>query len=486
MTASADEIRTFIDTPPATLNPRFTLDAAGQRINMLLFRALTSTDADLKTQPDLAESWRSFENGKVWKFEIKKNLIDHSKKAITAQDIALCLNEYIEGKPTSPLKASFHSWKSIDATGSTVTIRLSSADPFLPKNLSLFRFFRIKNEPTPCHEPTDKGQIIGSGEYRTIPFELNPEKKITFIPEDSLRPILIFEVVRDETTRLLKLLKGDADFIQNSFSPTKTDWLMKNHGDQFRLIEKGGVNVSYLAFNLNDPILKNLKVRKAIAASIDRAVIVRSKLRGFASIAGSFLAPELKESSQSQFSFDRTQAEKWLDEAGYPKDKNGIRFSIKYKTTPNKEGFETAQVIQEMLSHVGIHLDLEMVDTAVFFASIRKGNFQMFSSRWIGISDGSIYLRTLHSGNPDNRVKYADPEMDRWIDETIKEVDEEKRAKSLFLIQKKMGEDLPYLPLWFWTNALILKKDIVGLKPDELSLSGSYTPFSKLHRQAEK
>lgn len=477
-----NEIVTFVDTAPATLNPRFTLDATGQRINMLLFRALTRVDAHLKTSPDLAASWKPLDGGKKWRFELAKNLLDHAGMPITASDVRDCLQQYFQGTPASPLKGSFPNWKEIRAEKDAVVFELTAVDPFLPRNVSLLRFFRVAGEPVPCREPKRGEKIIGSGDYRMEPFDLNPEQKIVMSPIDSARPKLIFEIVRDETSRLLKLLKGDADALQNSFSPTKTDWLLKNHGDRFRLLERDGVNVSYLAFNLRDPILSNLKVRRAIAAAIDREKITRNKLKGFAKLAGSFLSPELPESAQSEFKFDPVESERLLDEAGYPKKSDGKRLKLKYKTTPNKDGFETAQILQEMLGRVGIEIELEMVESAVFFASIRKGNFQLYSSRWIGISDGSIYQRTLKSDHADNRVKYANTDMDRWIMETQNEMDDQKRIRTLALIQAKMGEDLPYFPLWFWTNALILKKGVVGLEAKELSLSGSYVPLSKLKK----
>lgn len=473
--ARATELKTLLEFPPATLNPRLALDATGQRLNMLLFRGLTMIDQNLQVQPDLAESWKIEAGGKKWVIQLRPNQFDQEKAPITAKEIKKCVDNYLNGKPLSPLKASFSQWEKITARSDReLIIELKAPDPYLMRNLSLLRFFRIQGQNDPCKNPETGDQVIGSGNYRLTPWNMNPDRTLTLVSQDPKKSDLRFEIIKDETSRLLKLLKGDVDFLQNSFSPTKTDWIMKNHPARFRLIERGGVNVSYMAFNLNDPVLSVLKVRQAIALSIDRQTIINALLKNFGTKAGSFLSPELPGSTQSEFVFDPLKAETLLEEAGFKKDSQGIRFHLKYKTTPSKDGFEAAQVFQSMLKKVGIQLDLEMVDPAVFFSSIRKGNFQIYSSRWVGISDPSILQRTLLSTHADNRVHYNNPE----VDQALKDLSPE----NLRFVQNQMAKDLPYFTLWFWSNSMIMRKEIQGLEGKDLSLSGSFVPWSSLKK----
>jgi peptide/nickel transport system substrate-binding protein len=469
------ELKTLLEFPPATLNPRLTTDATGQRLNMLMFRALTRIDADLAVKPDLAKSWNTSPDQKIWTFELHPAALDHQKNPIRAHDLKTCLEEYLDEKPVSPLKASFPNWQSAKViSDSQLQVTLTAPDPFLLRNLSVLRFFRVEGEVRPCKNPNHSQTLIGNGPYRLVPWSFNPERTLRLESQNPQQPHLVFEIIKDETSRLLKLLKGDVDFLQNSFSPTKTDWIIKNHGDRFKLLEREGVNISYLAFNLNDPILSVIKVRQAITYAIDRELIIQSLIKNFASIAGSFLSPAIPGAVQFPFTHDLKKAEALLDEAGFTKDKNGIRFRIQYKTTPSKDGFEVAQVFQSMLKKVGIQLDLQMVDPAVFFASIRKGHFQLYSSRWVGVSDASILGRTLQSKQADNRVHYQNAEVDRALLDL--------NPKNLTFIQNQMAKDLPYFPLWFWSNSLIMRKEIRGMDRSDLSLSGSFTPWSLLKK----
>lgn len=479
-------LRILMDQTPATLNPRATLDASSQRINVLLFRALTRLDSRLVPQPDLAESWEALDSGRVWKFRIRKDLKDHSGTPIGPDQIRQCLENYRNGQPASPLIGGFPGWVETQSDLESVTLRLDNPNPYLHRNASLLRYFRTQGAVTPCSEPKVDESVIGSGDYRAEPWTLFPEDRLRLVSmgsgkpgEPSKRGIDLF-FVQDDNTKALKLLRGEIDATQNSISLTKARWIESEYGHRFDILQRDGIAVSYLAFNLRDPLLSRLPVRQAITLGIDRERIIRNKLFGFGSRADSFLSPHLPESHTMVFPYDPKKAEALLDAAGLRRTTKGTRFAIRYKSTPAREGIETALMFQDMLGKIGIELIIDVVEPAVFFASIRKGAFQMFSSRWLGVADGSILYSTLHTGQPLNRVGYSKPEMDRLLDQALSEPSLEKRLPLLREVQIKMAEDIPYFPLWFWSTALILKKGWKGLNPEDLSLSGAIDPLTRL------
>ena len=489
MTAvAAPPVRVLLDSPPLTLNPRFTLDASGQKLNALLYRGLTTIDADLNARPDLAESWYSEDSGKKWIFRIKPSLKDNAGNPITAAKLASCLEEYRQGKPASPIKAGFPFWRNTRALPKgrhdLLVIELDKPDPYLPRNVTLLRYFVKNGDTEPCREPGDE-PVIGSGRYHEVSsplVALNPESDLHLVSTTEPETALDFHFVRDDNSRLLSLLRGDADVVApNCLSLTKARWIRENHAADFDVIERPGVNVSYMAFNLKDPILGRKEVRLAIALAIDRQDIVKNKLFGIGTIAGSLLSPILPESTQASFEYDPKRSVELLDQAGLKPGPDGIRFHLKYKTTPVREGLETAIIFQAMLRKIGIELTLDVVEPAVFLASIRKGAFQIYSSRWVGVADGSILYRTLRTGQNNNRVGYENAEMNQWLDQAMSEMDLVKRTAVLKKVQLKMAEDLPYFPLWYWGNTVITKKGIGGLNSADLSLSGGLIPLGSLH-----
>ncbi|MBC7385693.1 MAG: ABC transporter substrate-binding protein [Cryobacterium sp.] len=472
-------LHTMIDSAPSTLNPRLSLDAVGQRLEMLVFRGLTTLDSELNPQADLSEKWRLESGGKTVRFTIPKDIRDHAGRSIDARLIQRCFQNYFFKASPSPLKAAFSTLTSVTQIENEVIFHLSAPDPYLVKNLSAVRYFASDlNAEDPCRDPGPDEHLITNGLYSVSPYPERFEKELILSPRKQSAPRLSFQLIRDETSRLLKMMNGEIDFVQNSFSPIKTAWLTRQG---FQMVQRNGANTSYLAFNLRDPRLAKLPVRLAIAHAIDRTQIVRYKLNGEATLASSFLISSLPEGAPfTPFNFDPAESERLLDQAGYPRQSDGVRFHLRYKTTTVKEGLELAQIFRENLKAVGISLDLEPVEPAVFFASIRKGNFQIYMSRWVGASDGSLFYRTLHSGEKDNRVGYRNPDVDAWTASSLRENNLLKRRKILLSIQTKVFEEMPYFPLWHWTNALLVRKDLVLPPSESLSLSGSYIPFADL------
>lgn len=483
-TGKNDPLRVLLDRAPTTLNPRMSLDSNGQRLGELIYAALTRKDINMQVQPYLAESWRVEDHGKLWRFKIRPQAQDQAGQAISAENLSACIQEYFSGKPKSVVLGAFSMVDSVHADGGDVLIRLKRPDPYLATNLTAVRYFTTSGSNRPCTEPRPGEVIIPSGAYRPkrlLYEDLAPERQLDLISLDPGKKNLQFTWALDDGTKALRLLRGDVDVLQDSISLAKTRWLAAKYSDRFNVIERSdGVNVSYLAFNLKHPDLKKYKVRKAIALAIDRQEFVHDKLLGFGTLAGSFLSPLLPESSQQKIAYDPAESERLLDQAGYPRGKDGVRLMLKFKTTSVRDGFETSQVLQEMLKKVGIDLSLEVVEPAVFFASIRKKAFDLYTSRWVGVSDGSIFYKTLSSKSPDNRVSYENRAMDELLEESEADITPERHREVMGKIQEKMVNDLPYLPLWYWNTAAVFRKDLKGLRGEDLSLSGSLEPLTHL------
>jgi peptide/nickel transport system substrate-binding protein len=489
--ADAPAIKVLLDLEPATLNPRMALDATGQRLDELMFRGLVGLTRDLKTEPALAESWGIEDGGRTLRFRMREDARDQEGLPISAPLMAACIENYRTGKPISPYASGFPVWTSTESRDSEVILHLSRPDPYMLRNLVLLRYFRTTRHDgslggerkPPCSEPQPGDTIVGSGLYRADNPSydgLFPEAELKLWPTESgPRPLhFIFSI--DENSKAIQLLRGDADVAQMSLSLAKTRWFRDRYSDRFRFLIRDGVPVSYLAFNLTHPILARKEVRRAIALAIDRESYAKYKVFSFASEAESLLAPMLPESASFPIQYDPVAAEKLLDQAGFPRGPDGVRFRLRLKTTPSRDGFEISKILQTMLARVGIELKLDIVEPAVFLASVRKRSFDLYASRWVGLADGSIFYRILRSGRPDNRVSYHNSEVDSLIDQAIIEPNDETRARLLRRVQEVMAEDLPYLPLWFWKVTVFVRKGLTGMNSEDLSLSASLVPLAKL------
>lgn len=267
-----------------------TQDATGQRLAALFFPALTRQNARLQVEGDLAESFTSSPDFKIWKFQIRPQLIDHGGLKIDASLLHTCFTHYREGNPMALSIQALQPWVSLKASGSTLIFQLEKPDPYFARNSTVLRYFRQEGKQ-PCANPTSHQPLIGAGEFRAEVFSQPPEHELRvdrLQKDGSFLPRAKFIFVRDENTRVIRMLRGEADVAQNVFHPTQAKWLTRDHQRDFSLIQASGVNVSYLSFNTRHPALSNPKVRKALSLAVPVGELISGKFSGMVEPASSF------------------------------------------------------------------------------------------------------------------------------------------------------------------------------------------------------
>ncbi|MBI5748704.1 MAG: ABC transporter substrate-binding protein [Nitrospinae bacterium] len=347
----------------------------------------------------------------------------------------------------------------------------------------------------PEHSAKEKGSDFGSHPIGSGPFifkDWTQDERVILSANNSYfegRPNIdgvIYKIIPDETIRVLELEKGDVQLLMNPITPDILPRFEKN--PELKIIKNTGTNYSYIGFNLNDPILKDLKVRQAIDHAIDRDGICKYILKGLAKKTEGILTnynwayePDLK-----KYDYNPELSKKLLDEAGYPVSKEtGIRFKLTFKTSQNELRKRIAEVFQEHLRKVGIELEIRTYEWGTFFSDIKSGNFQVFSLTWVGISDPDIFHYMFHSSSfpPDgaNRVRYSNPEIDNLLEQGRVTLQQEKRKEIYSKIQKTISDELPYINLWHSVNVAVMRKNIEGfvLYPDEDMVSLKNVKFSQ-------
>jgi peptide/nickel transport system substrate-binding protein len=284
-----------------------------------------------------------------------------------------------------------------------------------------------------------------------------------------------FVVVPDETTEALELRKGTSDATINSLTP---DTLVVLERDpDIQVDHQPGTRLAYLAFNLRDPILKDVRVRQAIAYALDRKPMIEYLWRGLAEPARSILPAQswAYNGDVPAYPHDPEKANQLLDAAGYPAV-NGVRFHITMKTSTDPNTRLMVTVMQQQLSQVGIALDIRSFEFATFFSDVQHGAFQMYGLRWIGGNeDPDIFEYVFHSSkfppNGANRDYYSNPKVDALIDQARREVDQAKRKALYAEVQTILAQDLPYINLFYLDNVLVHTCRVQNLK---LNPSGNY------------
>ena len=465
----------IIESSPTNLDPRVGLDAWSQNIDGLLFDNLLARDEHLSVKPGLAEGWET-PNPKTYIFHLHKNVKFSDGRPLTSRDVKWSYDSLIEGKIRSAKGATYRFVEKIETPDdNTVIFHLKEPWAALLWNLAAPGMGIV---PYGSSLEVSRNPI-GSGPFRFVSAEQDKEVVIdrndNYWGDKAKIDRVRFAVIPDTTTRALELRKGSADLEINALAPDMEVALQRE--SRLSIVRRPGTRLGYMAFNLRDPILKDVRVRQAIAYAIDRQPLIHYLMRDSARPAASVLPPEswAYDANVRQYPHDPARARQLLDSAGYIAA-NGVRFHLTMKTSTEESSRAMAAVFQQQLRDVGIALDIRSFESATFFSDVTHGEFQVYSLRWLGANeDPDIFEYAFDTAriipNGANRQYYSNPRVDALIEKARTEVDQNVRKQDYAAIQQILAEDLPYINLWYFDNVMVYSKRVRGLA---LNPSGNY------------
>ncbi|HET7103803.1 MAG TPA: ABC transporter substrate-binding protein, partial [Terracidiphilus sp.] len=374
----------LIESSPSNLDPRVGADAQSQRIDALLFDGLVERDAHFHFTPALASSWEE-PDPRTLVFHLRRDVYFHDGRLLTAQDVKWTIDSMRNGTVISPKAAAFASVEQVEARDAqTVVFHLKRPDNFLLTNLSTGAIGIV---------PAESGRDfwrhpVGTGPFRFVSQQTDQDVVVerntrSWSVEPKIERVR-FAVVPDAITASLELEKGSGDVAINSLPVDALKELASR--PNLRVEETEGTEIQYLAFNLRDPLLSDVRVRRAIACAINRRLIIDTLLRGHARPALSLLPAShwAWTGDVDRYDYDPARANRLLDEAGHPRGADGMRFHLTMKTSNSEDVRLLAAVLQQELAQVGIQLEIRSFEFATFYSDVTRGAFQMYSLRWIG------------------------------------------------------------------------------------------------------
>ncbi len=321
---------------------------------------------------------------------------------------------------------------------------------------------------------------VGSGAFKMASW---PDSGVLHLKRRHDGQQFSFIHVADPTVRVLKLVRGEIDILQNDIPPELVSYMKKRqdiHVDTAR-----GSNFSYLGLNMADPALQDLAVRKAIAYAINRNEIINRVWRGMARPASALLPPEHWSGyhGDDHIAFDMQKATQLLKQAGYDSQRP---LRLVYKTSSDPFRLRLATILQHQLKQVGIELDIRSYDWGTFYGDIKAGNFQLYSLSWVGIKSPDVFHYVFHSESLPptgaNRGRYQNPSLDGLIEAALLAPEKEEQMRLFQQVQALLAGDLPYIPLWFEHQMVAMRTDIQGYT---LAVDGNYDSLIETRRRIQ-
>jgi peptide/nickel transport system substrate-binding protein len=441
------ELRYGLTTEPATLDPLSPANTAdGRSILFNVFEGLVKPDCDGRLQPAAAESWTVEDGGRVYVFTLREGLTFHDGTPVTPEDVKFTLDTAAQAD-----FAGFTQIEGVETTGNRgLRVILREPDPeFLPY---------ITVGIVQKHNPDREKYPIGTGPFAVENYTAQQSLTLVKNPaywQEGLPHLdrVTFVFLADSNALLLGLRGGSIDgasitgSIAHQLDPAKFD-----------TVPGLSASVQLLALNNGVKPFDDIRVRRALNYGIDIRQIIDAAFYGEGEPSGSPLIPGLTQyyesALQDPYPFDPARARALLAEAGYG---SGAGLSLEITVPSNYTMHaDTAQVIVNQLSAIGVETTIKLVDWAAWLSGVyRDRNYQgtIISLDAVNVSPRSFLARYL-SGGGSNFINFKSAEYDRVYNAALAETGEAERIRLYKETQRIISENA----------ASVYIQDIVGFK----------------------
>ena len=470
-----DDSRTavvLIESSPNNLDLRQGTDAQSERVGALLFDALVRKDEHFNLVPWLASRWEQ-PDARTWVIHLRDGVRFHDGRPLEAEDVAWTIRSMTDGMLVTAKGGAFAAVDRVETPDRlTVVLRLKRPDAGLLFNMSDGLFGVV---------PRGSGRTfglnpVGSGPFRfvsaVVDKEVLVERNAGYWAGAPRLGRVRFAVVPDAITMALELRKGSGDAASNAIP---LDTVATLRGSRGLRVESGPSSVVlYMNFNMTDPVLRDRRVRQAIACAMDRQAIIRTLWHGEAREASSLLPvghwARADDAAMAQYPHDVERAERLLDAAGFKPGKEGVRLRLTLKTSTDESTRLMATVLQQQMREAGIDLQIRSAEFGTFYADVTRGAFQMYALRWIGSNeDPAIFRYAFGTGamppKGGNRGRYSNALVDALLAAADATTDPAERKRDYVEVQQILAEDLPAIPLWYPNNEVVHSQRLEGLQP---------------------
>jgi len=467
--SGSNELVMMIEKRIPTFDPRVSSDSAAERIRQLLFNGLTRKDANFDPAPDLAERYEADAEFRTFTFHLKPGIKFHDRRTLTSLDVKYTFETMLASDFASDKKAEFiRELKSIEVKGPrTIVFHCNNPFPGFPNAIVPIGIIPEGSSAEQAKSP------VGTGPFKFETYTEDQEVVLSawdeyFEGAPSIRSLRV-KIVPDNSTRESEIRKGSVDLAINAdFDPITVESLQKSEGIRVELID--GTNITHLGVNLKDPILKDGRVRQALAHSIDRGAIIKNILRGQARPASSILPPSqwAYEKDATNYDYNPARASELLDQAGYREKPGQPRIKLRLNTSTLSISRKIGEAIQEQMRRAGIALELQPLERQKLTQDMNEGNFQLYLNTSVGGNQSTDIFKFVYSVNSippngQNRMRYDNPEIEKLLIES-QSASKDRRKQIFSQVQKILANDLPQIYLWYPSTIVVHSARVQNLK----------------------
>ena len=476
------------------LDPQVVTGVPEHKVLMALFEGLVSeTPGTLEPEPAVAERWDVSEDGRTYTFHLRADARWTSGEPVTASDFVRSYQriltpslaaeyanmiydfvegakDYYDGRETDFAKVGF---RALDAR--TLEVRLKHPTPFFlrlvashyawyPVPISVVeRFDGIARKGSASTRPEN---FVGNGPFRLkawlrqqkIVVERNPDywdaarvrlNEIHFFNTENIT----VEERMFRTGQLHRTYEIPHQKIE-TYRQARSPHL---HTDPYLGSYFYRVNVTRAPFN-------DVRVRRAFALAVNREDLVNHVTRGGQQPAYNYTPPGFPDyHPKAHITGTLEDARRLLAEAGYPEGRGLPAVEIHFNTSENHQAI--AEAIQAMWRrNLGVEVTLKNQEWKVYLDAHDTLDYSVSRSGWIAdYLDCNTFLEIFVTGGGNNDTGWSNAEYDALRQRALAAPTNAERIACYERMEEILMEELPIIPLYFYTRPHLLDTTVKGM-----------------------
>ena len=466
---------------PKDLDPQSVSDTQTQNIDMALFEGLTQYDPKTaEPMAGVATRWEVSADNLTWTFHLRPEARWSNGDPLTAADFIFAFNRIKSPQLGAEYAYFFDALKSATAPDpSTLVLALNHPVPYLPAEAchpawyplhraTLEKFGGVDRRGSAWTRP---GNLVGNGPFTLVEWKSHEVVHVRRNPRYwnaahvRLQDVFFYPIESIDTEE--RAFRSGQLHATASLPPGKIATYEKD-APQFLQMSPYFATYFY-RFNVTKPPFNDVRVRRALALTIDRLRIVRDVTRGHQDPAVSVTPPGVAGfTADTHLHTDVPLARQLLAAAGYPGGRGFPHVDLLFNS--NEGHKQIAEAIQRMWhEELGIEVGLTNQEGTVWLSSMRELDYQVARFAWTGdYLDASSFLDIMRSTSGNNQTGWKSAEYDRLLDQANSTADPARRYACYQRCEQILAEECPITPIYYYKRISLLRPEVKGWYPNLL------------------
>ena len=499
-------------TEPQSLDPQIATGVPEHHIISAVMEGLVLKDRKtLEPRPGVAKSWDISDDGRVYTFYLRDNARWSNGDPHTAHDYAWSwwralqpalgnLYAYMLFPIENAQKYYEGDISDFDQVGvkalddRTLQVTLKYPTPYFLQLLDHYSLFPVHQATIEKFGDADQrgtrwtyeGNLVGNGPFQLVDWKINRRIVVQRNPHYwdkenvSLNEIIFIPIENIVTEE--RMFRAGQLHVTSSLPADKISVYREAKDPELRIAPYLGTY--YYRLNVRKPQLKDPRVRRALAMTVDRQKLVDNITKGGQLPAYAMTPPgTMGYFPKSDLKFDPQGAKKLLADAGYPNGDGFPPTEILYNT--NEGHRKVAVALQDMWKkHLNIDIRLLNQEWKVYLDSESAGQYEISRAGWIGdYVDPNNFLDLFLCGGGNNRTGWCNEEYDRLILDVAPSMSSHsERLKVFQQAEKILLDDMPIIPIYTYTTVQLVDSSVKNFDANIMNAAS----YKDLYLQAEE